>query len=444
MQDEFDISDNWIGMLSSSIFLGMMIGAWSWGSYSDSFGRVGAFKGTLLLASIFGLLAGFATSFPVLCFCFFGLGLGVGGSMPTDGTIFLENLPEEFQYLLTGLSVFFSLGAILTSSIALYIIPKYSCPEGDLQVCNVATQNRGWRYLLSILAGLTLVFLFCRFFLFKLHESPKYLVTSGQQQQAVDVLQSISDHNGSAFNIQLGDVNDKPTMQYQPVRDQDIEDVNEFEQAFQSDKVSEGPQDWRRTLQDYSDRISALLQPKHRKTTLLIWSMWFSVSAGYTIFNVFLPKFLEEKLGHSAGADSRLGSLQEYCIYTLAGLPGSLVGALLEKKMGKREAMTLSTLATSLGIVCFSFVNSQSGTMLVSIWISFQGTLMYAIIYGYTPRLFPVAYRGSGTGIASALSRLAGMTAPIVTGILLAVSVSLPLYISACLFFASAGFMAVL
>lgn len=30
--DEFEISDNWIGMLSSSIFTGMMIGAWSWGS----------------------------------------------------------------------------------------------------------------------------------------------------------------------------------------------------------------------------------------------------------------------------------------------------------------------------------------------------------------------------------------------------------------------------
>lgn len=30
--DEWGISDNWIGMLSSSTFTGMMIGAWSWGS----------------------------------------------------------------------------------------------------------------------------------------------------------------------------------------------------------------------------------------------------------------------------------------------------------------------------------------------------------------------------------------------------------------------------
>ena len=50
--------------------------------------------------------------------------------------------------------------------------------------------------------------------------------------------------------------------------------------------------------------------------------------------------------------------------------------------MGKKEAMALSTLATAIGILLFVFVTSQAGTMLVSIWISFQGTLMYAIICG--------------------------------------------------------------
>lgn len=461
VQDEFQISDNWIGMLSSSIFTGMMIGAWSWGSYSDSFGRVGAFKGTLLLTSIFGILAGFSTSFTMLCFSFFGLGLGVGGSMPTDGTIFLENLPEEYHYLLTGLSVFFSLGAILTSSIALYIIPRHSCPEDEPQgKCNFAEQNQGWRYLMSILAIITVIFFLCRLLFFRLHESPKYLVTAGQDQEAVDVLQYISDHNGSAFNFQLADVEDgaqnKSSIRltssaYQRLESGETEETDP-QRADAKRQISESDvavlpetgQGWRRTLQDYSDRISALLEPRLRKTTLIVWILWFSVSAAYTIFNVFLPRFLEEKLGKTPGGDSRTESLQEYCIYTLAGLPGSLVGAGLEKHMGKKQAMALSTLATSLGILAFAFMSSQTGTMLVSVWISFQGTLMYAIIYGYTPRLFPVAHRGTATGIASALSRLAGMTAPIATGVLLTISTSLPLYISSSLFFASAVLMALL
>lgn len=144
---------------------------------SDSFGRVRAFNGTLLLTAFFGILACFANSFPLLCFCFFGLGLGVGGSMPTDGTLFLENIPEEYHYLLTALSVFFSLGAMVSSVIALAIIPSRSCEEGH-DTCDVARENTGWRIVLASVAGLTLVFFVCRTFLFKLHESPKYVSES--------------------------------------------------------------------------------------------------------------------------------------------------------------------------------------------------------------------------------------------------------------------------
>jgi MFS family permease len=145
-------------------------------SDSDSFGRVRAFNGTLLLTAFFGISACFANSFAVLCCCFFGLGLGVGGSMPTDGTLFLENLPNEYHYLLTALSVFFSLGAMITSVIALAIIPSRSCREIGLD-CDVAKENTGWRIVLAILAGLTLVFFGCRTLLFKLHESPRYVST---------------------------------------------------------------------------------------------------------------------------------------------------------------------------------------------------------------------------------------------------------------------------
>lgn len=454
VQDEFQVSDRWIGMLSSSTFTGMMIGAWSWGSYSDSFGRRGPFNGTLLLTSCFGVLAGFASSFTLLCLCFFGLGLGVGGSMPTDGTLFLENLPEEYHFLLTGLSVFFSLGAIFSSTLGLIIIPSRSCPEHATVPCDVATQNTGWRILLGALAVVTLVFCTCRIVLFKLHESPKYLVNSGQTEEAVIVLQSIIDHNGSSIQVQLSDVQDdeaarhpapsKRSFDYNSVSAEDPEQPDAETSANTPRRRSakaEATASLRKNVQDYLDRVSDMLDGKRRRITLLVWAIWFTVSAAYTIFNVFLPKFLEEKLGKGATSSSRIESLQEYCIYTVAGFPGSLVGAYLEKHIGQRESMAVSTFATAIGILGFAFVSATSAVTLVSIWISFSGTLMYAVIYGYTPRLFPVAYRGSATGIASALSRLAGMTLPLVTGVLLAISTSLPLYVSAGLFMASAAFM---
>lgn len=72
--------------------------------------------------------------------------------MPTDGTLFLENLPKRKQYLLTALSVFFAAGSVATSVLGLIIIPNNSCPEHG--ACDVLTQNKGWRYLLGSLGSL--------------------------------------------------------------------------------------------------------------------------------------------------------------------------------------------------------------------------------------------------------------------------------------------------
>jgi hypothetical protein len=39
---------------------------------------------------------------------------------------------------------------------------------------------------------------------------------------------------------------------------------------------------------------------------------------------------------------------------------------------------------------------------------------MYGVLYAYTPEVFPAPSRGTGTGIASLLNRIAGLAAPIV------------------------------
>lgn len=50
----------------------------------------------------------------------------------------------------------------------------------------------GWRYLLFTLGGLIFVMWFLRAFVFRLHESPRYLVARGKDEKAVAVLQKIA------------------------------------------------------------------------------------------------------------------------------------------------------------------------------------------------------------------------------------------------------------
>ena len=42
--------------------------------------------------------------------------------MPTDGTLFMENIPRRKQHLLIALSVFFSFGAVLSAVVGLIVI----------------------------------------------------------------------------------------------------------------------------------------------------------------------------------------------------------------------------------------------------------------------------------------------------------------------------------
>ena len=53
----------------------------------------------------------------------------------------------------------------------------------------------GWRYLVIVLGGMTLFIFFLRFAVFKFHESPKFLLSKGKEQEAIDVLHRIAKFN---------------------------------------------------------------------------------------------------------------------------------------------------------------------------------------------------------------------------------------------------------
>ncbi|KWU45077.1 MFS general substrate transporter [Rhodotorula sp. JG-1b] len=443
VQEHFQVGDRYIGLLSTSIFAGMMIGAWGWGSFSDAKGRVPAFNLTLAITAVFAAAAAFAPSFGWLCCALFWVGTGIGGSMPTDGTLFLENVPKTRHYLLTALSVFFSLGAIVTSILGLIILPRFSCTAAASETgeaCDVATQNVGWRYMLGALAIVSAILCVSRVLMFRLHESPKFLVASNRPSAAVVTLRRISKINGDESPWALSDVVD---------HHRDRNDVRAVDGPSHSSGslVAKSPPGYaamgHTSPETYADRFSDLLAPKWRRTTLFVWTIWTLASAGYTIFNVFLPKFLESKLADTAPSrpTTQEETLRTYVMYTTAGLPGSLVGAyLVETPLGRAKTLAISTLATSAATVVFVFVNTSVGIVLSSMAVSFASTLMYAVIYGFTPEIFPVTMRGTASGIASALSRLSGIVAPLVTGILLSISTSvLPLSLSALCFLATAG-----
>ncbi|KAF8158011.1 major facilitator superfamily domain-containing protein [Crassisporium funariophilum] len=537
IQQHYSVPDSYIGTVSSSMFAGMMIGAIGWGTCSDLMGRSTAFNATLFFTAIFGLLASFANSFATLCIALFFLGSSVGGSMPTDGTLLLEHMPKEKQYLVTALSVFFSFGAVLSAVVALLVVPQNSCVASSPLPCDVDTQNQGWKYLLITLGLITLSMFLARIVFFRLHESPRYLVHAGRPQDAVKSLQLISRFNGSDLSVELEDVRDhhnapvngdgeSPKVDnrtransrtifdasiiedgpsppaigpssdsarasranlvthYASTGETPILDTHTFNTPTTEDipslprlgerllKETPAPTDeqptrrvntnstinrrlssasrrssmyeqkvcsalprWlRKPLWAWWDRVMMILAPEWFRTTMLVWFVWCALSLGFTMFNVFLPKILESR-SNTDVPQTLEQSLWDVVIFTIGGCPGAILGAyLIESRLGRRLSLAGSTFITAFFCVVFVLVESKWAVRLSTVGISLSATAMWAVLYGWTPEIFGTKIRGTACGIASALSRIGGMIAPMLGGVLLMMNRSIPVYTSVVIF----------
>ncbi|CED84379.1 Synaptic vesicle transporter SV2 (major facilitator superfamily) [Phaffia rhodozyma] len=501
VQDHFDVPASQIGTLTACMMVGMMIGAVAWGSAADIWGRTIPFNATLALTGLFGLLSSYARGFTELRISVLLLGSAVGGSMPTDGTIFLENMPRKSQYLLTGLSVFFSLGAVISSLIGLWILPGSSCPEhspSSSYECSVETDNLGWRYMLRTLGAITIIMFLLRLFAFRLYESPRYLLATHRKPSCVQALCHIISVNGRPdliIHLETSEgrsSNDGQTglnrtasrdqeevgrreanyVLHKPAGDPEGQEAGrtsiehpERGQLRPSDRLnrpgmivrlgsrsplrqpSEPPKngrgsgvDWRVGWRKTVKKLKEIWKPEWRLTTGLMCVIWGAMSLAYTMFNAFLPILLEDRVPEDSAKGGRIEALQELVLYTLAGCPGALIGAyLVETTFGRRKSLAGLTALTSLATTLFSLVSSKSGVVWSSCAISISGTAMYAVLYGMTPEIFETDIRGTACGTSAAVSRLAGIVAPLLTGKLLSIKKSSPMWVSSGVFVVALG-----
>ncbi|TKY90420.1 hypothetical protein EX895_000418 [Sporisorium graminicola] len=506
IQRYFALSDGIVGLASSSIFVGMFVGSIAWGTISDAYGRRAAFNITLAVTAIFGTLSAVASSFSLLCLLLFAVGTGVGGSMPTDSSNLVENLPVRKHSYVTALSVFFSAGSVVSSLIGLSVLS--------------ASDPEGWRWLLGTLAFVTVLFVSARVVFFRLLESPKYLVHAGRPQEARDILQRIHRYNGGAtISLRIQDVEDHgpsgvsdracdlensqhslhqrasdahegdaATNGRNRVRDSyaadDEEDAGDLsgreassrpllERAVEREEDGNSqkgdqdpntihpqhanpsgscapsidphlppsltwlPRSWHPSAADLASRYSEMFSPEWKRTSLLIWIIWGGMSYGFTTFNVLLLKLLEQRYDSPKHATVQAAgepddasirrALVDILVYSLSSLPGSLISAyMVETRLGRIGTMVSSTAVMAAAVLLFSLTYWRSSLTLVSV----SSSISYAAIYGYTPEVMAPTIRATACGSASAISRVAGIVAPLLAGWAFSLSPAVPLFLA--------------
>lgn len=425
IQMEFHVPTSISGLGTTASFIGMIVGASMWGIFSDIYGRRPAFNLTLLLTSVFAFVSGFAPTFPALCVLLGFMGFGLGGNLPCDGSLFLEFLPAKKQKLLTLLSVFWPIGQVMASIAGWALMPGNSCDSADF--CSRGS-NHGWRYVmfaLGIMIGLMFV---ARFFVFRLLESPKYLLSRGKRQEALDVLNQLSER----ANVELGlTIDDLPKLIISGDDELSAADVQPKSSRRTGVNTPFFWQVIQKQMADFSPvNMKPLFYRAMARTTILVWLIWILVAIGYVMFSGFLPKFLS--LHGDEGPRSVSEVYRDYLIVSVAGVPGSFFAtSLIETRIGRRGTMALSAFGTAIGFCLFTTTTSRAGQLGFSCLSAFLANIMYGVIYTYTPEVFAVDVRGTATGIASALGRITGASAPILSGVLLNIALNVPLYVAA-------------
>ncbi|KAH6894047.1 MFS general substrate transporter [Coprinopsis sp. MPI-PUGE-AT-0042] len=397
--------------------IGLLLGAAFWGIGADIWGRKISFNITLLIVGVFAMAAGGSPNYVALTSFAAVWSIGVGGNLPVDSAIFLEFIPASHQYLLTVLSIWWAFGQLIGSLIAWPLIKNFSCASAD--DCPKSS-NMGWRYFIFTMGGLMLLLWGVRFFLFKLYESPKFLMGRGKDDEAVEVIHKLAGHNGKTstltgedlkrFDGEGGNANEKQTVATKDLIRRNLEklDSNHVKSLFASPKLA-----W--------------------STSLLI-ILWALIGLAFPLYNSFVTYYLS-----SRGTDFGDGSIdityRNQVIISVIGVPGALLAGWMVDLplLGRKGTLSLFTILTGTFILASTTARTSNALLGWNCAYSFTSNIMYGVLYALTPELFPTQDRGTGNALTASANRIFGIMAPIIA-LYADISTSVPIWIAGAIF----------
>ncbi|KZV63897.1 MFS general substrate transporter [Peniophora sp. CONT] len=415
--------------------IGLLVGAAFWGIGSDVWGRKWCFNLTLGMTGVFAVAAGASPNYVALCSLAAVWSIGVGGNLPVDSAVFLEFIPASHQFLLTVLSIWWAFGQLLGSLVAWPLIANFSCPTPTPGAPCLESNNRGWRYFLYTMGGLMLFLFVIRFGVFKLYESPKYLMGRGRDEEAVNIMHKVAAYNGVKSSLTLEMLQAAETRYGKRLDEEGAERALDTS-AMGAIKRKLAVFGWEHVTPLFATRKLAW------STSLLI-IIWALIGLAFPLYNAFVTYFLQTR-GADFGDGSVYITYRNQVILSVIGIPGALLAGWIVEipYLGRRGSLAISTVLT--GVFLFASTTARTSDALLG-WncaYSFTSNIMYGVLYALSPELFPTKDRGTGNALVAMANRVFGIMSPIIA-LYADLTSSVPIFISGALFLVS-GLLALL
>ena len=152
--------------------------------------------------------------------------------------------------------------------------------------------------------------------------------------------------------------------------------------------------------------------PKLALSTGLMIAIWGLIGLAYPLYNAFLP-YIQATRGAQFGDGSTSITYRNSLIIASLGIPGALIGAALieVKGFGRKGTLALSTALTGIFLYCSTTAQTSRSLLGWNCGFNFSSNVMFAVLYAYTPEIFPTKDRGTGNALTASANRIFGVMA---------------------------------
>ncbi len=361
VMDEWGLTAVQAGTLGSYSLFGMMFGALLLGTLADKIGRKKGIIISFVLFSLATFMTGLASTPTEFGIYRFLAGLGCGGLMPNAVALINELAPKKMRNTLVTLMFSgFSLGGVFAAGLGIYVMPKF-----------------GWEMM--FFAG-AVPLLLLPFIIIYLPESIAFMVRSGREDEAKDLLRKIQPENNTI--------------------------TSETQLVF-PEKI------------DRNGSVLDLFREGRLIGTLACWVAFFCCLLMVYALGSWLPKLMNNA-GYSLGS-----SLSFLLALNLGGAIGAILGGVLGDRFNLGKVIIIFFL---ISVVSISLMGFNSPMPILYALITVAGATVIGtqiLIYAAVAQFYGISFRSTGLGWASAIGRTGAIVGPILGGFLLAVELPL-------------------
>lgn len=344
------VSLEWIGLVNSCTFVGMLFGCWFGGWMSDTIGRKRTFQISVLTFSLFSVCNGLAPNQEIFLVSRTLTGFGILSMVVVAMVYIVEILPAVSRGKWQAISLATGLLSIpLLGQIAGLIVP--SSPDG-------------WRYIFFI-GGTGFIILFLSQSWLK--ESPRWLISKGRYEEAAKVIQAFVPG--------------------------EVVDMNREIKSHQVVSASVKNNSIITNLQE-------IFSSKLIKKTMVLTNMVCCITVGYFMFFAWMPTLLNE-YGFSMEDALWMTALVSF------GSPiGNYLAAAFTDKGGRKIPIIIYSLLVGGMTILFGTIKVPMMIVIIGFIVRVLMDGVFVLMWSYLAEAYPTHIRNSGTGIIYSTGRL--------------------------------------